>query len=108
DVAWHVVSSDGHPIDGELSWTVESGPEPGPSETAAPEASATASETQDEAAQDEAAQDEAAQDEAADGEGARSSAPAELAGSGDGAGPSGLAVGAGILAAVLVVAGLAV
>ena len=103
DVAWHVVSSDGHPIDGELSWTVESGPEPGPSETAAPEASATASETQD-----EAAQDEAAQDEAADGEGARSSAPAELAGSGDGAGPSGLAVGAGILAAVLVVAGLAV
>lgn len=38
DVAWKVVSSDGHPISGEFSFTVEGAPEPEPTptETAAP------------------------------------------------------------------------
>lgn len=102
DVAWHVVSSDGHPIDGELSWTVEGEPEPGPSE---PEPTTQEAEP---TASGDPAQEDPAQEGPADDQAAGSSAPAELAGSGDGAGPSGLAVGGGILAAVLVVAGLAV
>lgn len=35
-VLWKVVSSDGHPISGEFSFTVEGAPAPAPTETAAP------------------------------------------------------------------------
>ncbi|MFD6447020.1 copper resistance protein CopC [Promicromonospora sp. NPDC060204] len=93
DVAWHVVSSDGHPIDGELSYTVQGEPEP----TAEP----TASDEPEMSTQEAAPADETA----ATGE---ASTPTELAGAGDGSGPSGLAVAGGILAAVLVVLGVVV
>lgn len=86
DVAWHVVSSDGHPIDGELTYVVESSDEP-------------------EMSTQEAEPTEAAQ--TPDGA-AGPSAPTELAGAGDGAGVGGLAVAGGILAAVLVVLGVVV
>lgn len=95
DVAWHVVSSDGHPIDGELSYVVEAAaeptPEPSESEMSTQEAEPTQEPTDATETADPAA-----------------SAPAELAGDGDGAGPSGLAVTGGILAAVLVVLGVVV
>jgi copper resistance protein C len=80
DVAWHVVSSDGHPIEGELTYVVEGEAEP--TDTAQP--------------------DEAQPADATD----QLSMPTELAGAGDGAGPSGLAVTGGILASVLVVLGV--
>lgn len=91
DVAWHVVSSDGHPIDGELSYTVEAAAEP----TATPSAEAT----------EEA---ELSTQEAGPTDAVQPSAPSELAGAGNGAGTSGLAVTGGIVAAVLVVLGLVV
>lgn len=91
DVAWHVVSSDGHPIDGELSYTVEAAAEPTPT----PSAEAT----------EEA---ELSTQEAEPTDAAQPSAPSELAGAGNGAGTSGLAVTGGIVAAVLVVLGLVV
>ncbi|MGW2094719.1 copper resistance CopC family protein [Promicromonospora sukumoe] len=97
DVAWHVVSSDGHPIDGEFTYVVEGEPEP----TATPtdEPTLGASDEPEMSTQEAAPVDEPA-DEA--------STPTELAGSGDGSGPSGLAVAGGILAAVLVVLGVVV
>ena len=82
DVAWHVVSSDGHPIDGELTYVVEGEAEP--TETAQPDEAQTADATD------------------------QPSMPTELAGAGDGAGPSGLAVTGGILASVLVALGVVV
>lgn len=91
DVAWHVVSSDGHPIDGELSYTVEAAAEP----TATPSAEAT----------EEA---ELSTQEAEPTDAAQPTTPSELAGAGNGAGTSGLAVTGGIVAAVLVVLGLVV
>jgi methionine-rich copper-binding protein CopC len=91
DVAWHVVSSDGHPIDGEFSYTVEAAAEP----------TVTPSEAGEEAEPTEAATPAS---EAAD----EPTEPSELAGSGDGAGTSGLAVTGGIVAAVLVVLGVVV
>jgi methionine-rich copper-binding protein CopC len=91
DVAWHVVSSDGHPIDGELSYVVEAPAEPTQEPSDEP---TTEPETPEAEATDAALQE---------------LAPAtELAGAGDGAGPSGLAVTGGILAAVLVVLGVVV
>ena len=88
DVAWHVVSSDGHPIDGEFSYTVEAAAEP----TASPSGEATqeAEPTEDATPATEPTE------------------PSELAGAGNGAGTSGLAVTGGIVAAVLVVLGLVV
>ncbi|MFJ3402964.1 copper resistance protein CopC [Promicromonospora sp. NPDC090134] len=94
DVAWHVVSSDGHPIDGEFTYAVEGEPEPTEEPTASDEPEMS---TQEAAPADE---EPAATDEA--------STPTELAGAGDGSGPSGLAVAGGILAAVLVVLGAVV
>lgn len=96
DVAWHVVSSDGHPIDGELTYVVEGEPEPTGEPTTEPSDEPEMS-TQEAAPADE---ESGAADEA--------SAPTELAGAGDGPGPSGLAVAGGILAAVLVVLGVVV
>lgn len=90
DVAWHVVSSDGHPIDGEFSYVVEAAAEP----TASPSGEAT----------EEAESTEDATPAAE----AEPTAPSELAGAGNGAGTSGLAVSGGIVAAVLVVLGLVV
>jgi methionine-rich copper-binding protein CopC len=57
DLAWRVVSSDGHPIEGELSWTVADQPEPTPSDEATPsdEPSETA-ESPEAAASDAAAE----------------------------------------------------
>jgi methionine-rich copper-binding protein CopC len=80
DVAWHVVSSDGHPIEGELTYVVEGEAEP--TDTAQPDAAQPADATD------------------------QPSMPTELAGAGDGAGPSGLAVTGGILASVLVALGV--
>ncbi|GHH70055.1 copper resistance CopC family protein [Promicromonospora soli] len=82
DVAWHVVSSDGHPIEGELTYVVEGEAEP--TDTAQPDAAQPADATD------------------------QPSMPTELAGAGDGAGLSGLAVTGGILASVLVVLGVVV
>ncbi|GAA2237865.1 copper resistance protein CopC [Promicromonospora sukumoe] len=96
DVAWHVVSSDGHPIDGEFSYVVEGEPEPSATPTDEPTDEPEMS-TQEAAPVDEPT---GATDDA--------STPTELAGSGDGSGPSGLAVAGGILAAVLVVLGVVV
>ncbi|MFI8527858.1 copper resistance protein CopC [Promicromonospora sukumoe] len=96
DVAWHVVSSDGHPIDGEFSYVVEGEAEPSATPTDEPTDEPEMS-TQEAAPVDEPT---GATDEA--------STPTELAGSGDGSGPSGLAVAGGILAAVLVVLGVVV
>lgn len=92
DVAWHVVSSDGHPIDGELSYEVEAAAEP----TASPsdEATEEAEPTETAAPASEAA--------------AEPTEPSELAGGATGAGTSGLAVTGGIVAAVLVVLGVVV
>jgi methionine-rich copper-binding protein CopC len=90
DVAWHVVSSDGHPIDGEFSYVVEAAAEP----TASPSGEATE-------------EPEPAEDTTPAAE-AEPTAPSELAGAGNGAGTSGLAVTGGIVAAVLVVLGLVV
>lgn len=90
DVAWHVVSSDGHPIDGEFSYVVEAAAEP----TASPSGEAT-----------EGAESTEDATPAAEAE---PTAPSELAGAGNGAGTSGLAVSGGIVAAVLVVLGLVV
>jgi methionine-rich copper-binding protein CopC len=89
-VAWHVVSSDGHPIDGELSYVVEGAAEPTGASTDEPEM------TTQEAAPTQA--DEAAEP----------TTVTELAGAGDGAGAGGLVVAGGILAAVLVVLGVVV
>ncbi|WP_020015630.1 copper resistance CopC family protein [Promicromonospora sukumoe] len=93
DVAWHVVSSDGHPIDGEFTYVVEGEPEPTEEPTAEPS-------DEPEMSTQEAAPVQEPADEA--------STPAELAGAGDGSSPSGLAVAGGILAAVLVVLGVVV
>lgn len=90
DVAWHVVSSDGHPIDGEFSYVVEGAAEP--TETATEEPEMSTQEAEPSRAPDTEAPTTAA----------------ELAGDGSGADPSGLAVTGGILAAVLVVLGLVV
>lgn len=90
DVAWHVVSSDGHPIDGELSYTVEAAAEP----TASPSGEAT--------------QEAEPTEDATPAAEAEPTEPSELAGAGNGAGTSGLAVTGGIVAAVLVVLGLVV
>jgi methionine-rich copper-binding protein CopC len=99
DVAWHVVSSDGHPIDGEFSYTVEGAAEPSasPSDelTEEPEMSTQEAEPTDAATP-------------ADDGAEQPTEPAELAGSGTGAGASGLAVTGGIIAAVLVVLGVVV
>jgi methionine-rich copper-binding protein CopC len=91
DVAWHVVSSDGHPIDGELSYEVEAAAEP----TATPSDEAT----------EEA---ELSTQEAEPTDATQPTTPSELAGAGNGAGTSGLAVTGGIVAAVLVVLGVVV
>lgn len=91
-VAWHVVSSDGHPIDGEFSYVVEGSAEP--TETAT-----GATPTQEAEPTDEPTR--ASADDAP-------TTATELAGAGTGAGPSGLAVTGGILAAVLVVLGVVV
>ncbi|MFC4629465.1 copper resistance protein CopC [Promicromonospora alba] len=90
DVAWHVVSSDGHPIDGEFSYTVEAAAEP----TASPSSEAT--------------QEAEPTEDATPAAEAEPTEPSELAGAGNGAGTSGLAVTGGIVAAVLVVLGLVV
>lgn len=95
DVAWHVVSSDGHPIDGELSYTVEAAAEP----TASPSVEPTE--------EPEMSTQEAEPSEPAT-QAAEPTEPSELAGAGDGAGTSGLAVTGGIVAAVLVVLGVVV
>lgn len=99
DVAWHVVSSDGHPIDGEFSYVVEAAAEP-------------VDEPTDGSTGDSTEEPEMSTQEAAPVEeptGAEESGPvSELAGDGDGAGASGLAVTGGILAAVLVVLGVVV
>jgi methionine-rich copper-binding protein CopC len=94
DVAWHVVSSDGHPIDGEFSYAVEGSAEPTETATEEPEMSTQEAEPTDEPTQ-------------APGGDVPTTAT-ELAGAGTGAGPSGLAVTGGILAAVLVVLGVVV
>lgn len=91
DVAWHVVSSDGHPIDGEFSYEVEAAAEP----TASPSGEATE-------------QPELSTQEAEPTDAAQPTTPSELAGAGNGAGTSGLAVTGGIVASVLVVLGLVV
>jgi methionine-rich copper-binding protein CopC len=93
DVAWHVVSSDGHPIDGEFSYTVEGEAEPTAEPSTEPEMSTQEAEPTAEPTADGAVQP---------------TEPSELAGAGDGAGPSGLAVTGGIVAAVLVVLGVVV
>jgi methionine-rich copper-binding protein CopC len=94
EVAWHVVSSDGHPIDGEFSYVVEGEAEPSDEPTVEPTAEATAG--------------VAAPKPVSPAPEGEPTAPSELAGSGDGAGVSGLAVSGGILAAVLVVLGVVV
>jgi copper resistance protein C len=91
DVAWHVVSSDGHPIDGEFSYAVKWSPEPTGASTEEPEM--TTQEAEPTQAPEGAAEPTMA---------------SELAGAGDGAGASGLAVAGGILASVLVVLGVVV
>jgi methionine-rich copper-binding protein CopC len=95
DVAWHVVSSDGHPIDGEFSYAVSWSPEPTGASTEEPEMTTQEAEPTDEPTQ---APDGAAEPTTA----------SELAGAGGGAGASGLAVAGGILASVLVVLGVVV
>ncbi|WP_419704714.1 copper resistance CopC family protein [Promicromonospora sp. NFX87] len=90
DVAWHVVSSDGHPIDGEFGYTVETAAEP----TASPSGEAT--------------QEAEPTEDATPATEVEPTEPSELAGAGNGAGTSGLAVTGGIVAAVLVVLGLVV
>lgn len=95
DVAWHVVSSDGHPIDGELTYAVKGAPEP-------------SDESTKEAAESTAGPTTAVEVRPAPDDAAEPTTPSELAGSGDGAGPSGLAVTGGIVAAVLVVLGVVV
>ncbi|MFD2794222.1 copper resistance protein CopC [Promicromonospora vindobonensis] len=97
DVAWHVVSSDGHPIDGEFSYVVEDAAEPSDELTDGSTAAATE-------VPEMSTQEAAPVEEPTDG----ATAPSELAGAGDGAGVSGLAVSGGILAAVLVVLGVVV
>jgi copper resistance protein C len=97
DVAWHVVSSDGHPIDGELSYTVEAAPEPSASVEPTEEPEMSTQEAEPSEATTAASEDAAEPTE-----------PSELAGAGDGAGTSGLAVTGGIVAAVLVVLGVVV
>ncbi|MEU4360799.1 copper resistance CopC family protein [Promicromonospora sp. NPDC023987] len=100
DVAWHVVSSDGHPIDGEFSYVVEGSAESSDEPTDGSTAAATEE-------PEMSTQEAAPVDEPTDG--AEESGPvSELAGDGDGAGVSGLAVTGGILAAVLVVLGVVV
>ncbi|MFI2361668.1 copper resistance protein CopC [Promicromonospora sp. NPDC019610] len=94
DVAWHVVSSDGHPIDGEFTYVVEGEPEP-TEEPAASDGPETSTQEAAPAGQETGTTDDA-------------STPTELAGAGNGPGPSGLAVAGGILAAVLVVLGVVV
>lgn len=91
DVAWHVVSSDGHPIDGEFSYEVEAAAEP----TASPSGEATE-------------EPELSTQEAEPTDAAQPTTPSELAGAGNGAGTSGLALTGGIVASVLVVLGLVV
>jgi len=91
-VAWHVVSSDGHPIDGEFTYAVEGSAEPTDTTDAATEEPETSTQ-------------EAEPTQAPDGANEPTTAT-ELAGVGDGAGASGLAVAGGILAAVLVVLGV--
>lgn len=98
DVAWHVVSSDGHPIDGEFSYEVEGVAEP---------TSVPSDESTGEAATQDAEPDAAATTTAPGGV-EEPADPAELAGAGDGAGTGGLIVTGGILAAVLVVLGVVV
>lgn len=89
--AWHVVSSDGHPIDGEFTYVVEGSAEPTATATEEPEMSTQETEpTQDSGVVD------------------TPTTATELAGAGTGAGPSGLAVTGGIVAAVLVVLGVVV
>lgn len=102
DVAWHVVSSDGHPIDGEFTYAVEGEPEPTAEPSTEPDASPSGGSTDQ--ATDAAQTDAATSDAGAD----QPTTPAELAGAGDGSGPSGLAVAGGILASVLVVLGVVV
>ncbi|WP_129782734.1 copper resistance CopC family protein [Promicromonospora panici] len=92
-VAWHVVSSDGHPIDGEFTYVVEGSAEPTDAATDEPEMSTQEAEPTDVPTQ------------APDGADEPTTAT-ELAGAGDGAGASGLVVAGGILAAVLVVLGV--
>lgn len=98
DVAWHVVSSDGHPIDGEFGYTVEAAAEP----AATPSDEAT---EEPEMSTQEAEPTDAAQ---APDDAVQPTEPSELAGAGDGAGAGGLAVTGGIVAAVLVVLGVVV
>lgn len=99
DVAWHVVSSDGHPIDGEFSYVVEEAA--GPSET--PSGEPTAEPTGAAAVPTQETEARPLPEGAEE-----PTAPSELAGAGDGAGASGLAITAGVLAAVLVVLGVVV
>jgi methionine-rich copper-binding protein CopC len=94
-VAWHVVSSDGHPIDGEFSYVVEGSAEPTGASTDEPEMTTQEAEPTDEPTQ---TPDDATEP----------TTVTELAGAGDGAGAGGLAVAGGILAAVLVVLGVVV
>lgn len=95
DVAWHVVSSDGHPIDGEFTYTVAGQqPEEGDDGPEMP--------TQDDEPTQETEPTQAP--DAAD----VPTTSTQLAGAGTGAGPSGLAVTGGIVAAVLVVLGVVV
>ncbi|WP_369370542.1 copper resistance protein CopC [Promicromonospora sp. Populi] len=95
DVAWHVVSSDGHPIDGELTYVVEGEPEPTAEPSEEPEMTTQEANPVEEEATPTA-------------EATESAAATELAGDGNGTGVSGLAVTGGILAAVLVVVGVVV
>lgn len=97
DVAWHVVSSDGHPIDGEFSYEVEAAAEP----TASPSGEATGE-------PEPSTQEAEPNEDATPASEVEPTGPSELAGAGNGAGTSGLAVTGGIVAAVLVVLGLVV
>lgn len=103
DVAWRVVSSDGHPIEGEFSYAVE-----GPAEPVEEPTAGTSDEPTEEP--EMSTQEAAPVEEPTAGAGSaeESGSATELAGDGDGAGASGLAVTGGILAAVLVVLGVVV
>lgn len=70
-IAYRVVSSDGHPIQGEIPFTVTRGPEPSPVPSEESEEDATAEPAEESAAPE----DEAAQENAAEGTAQESTAP---------------------------------
>ncbi|GII99862.1 hypothetical protein CLV28_1006 [Sediminihabitans luteus] len=99
DVAWRVVSGDGHPIDGELSFTVDA---PAPVATQEPAATSdVATDLATDAASDGAASDDAAASEATD-TAPSAQAVVTSATTDDGAPTALLIGGAAVLAAALV------